>query len=737
MIDIWYSMEHILFFPSPSPPLFPALMIIRTENFFSPLRKMVRRSPRRAVPRVEHTVGRRPTLPRRHYMFLKQGTLPLAIEDLSVKRPSVFDESKIEQSLKQVSGRPEKIFGAPQTRKGTKIVEWKKSSATPPSLPPATMTPKQLGPANLAPSRLLDSPSSSPVPATSASLISMLREKAVMFGETGVNPDLLETIKNAVSNGLERDAQTKELAACTHTVETLLDQNLASVENFNLLIRANNFQKNFKQARDVFDAMTRLGYTPDESTYVALMCGVSAQSARETFLTMRSRAVSPTEKIYGALIKAHGRDISSGFALLEKMEDELISLTSPVIPTMLLDGLVKTGKIELARKKFSEFRSWKNIKPDAVMFTVMIKACRVNRECEQALSMLDDLRASDEYPTDITYTELIRVMSTRSDFAPKAFDFFRQMQAEGFELNTRIGVYLVRACAELGDLNKLRKTVTEIVNSGLPITPSVYTHSIRCIANSVREKGVSDFEKASHIRLAWHLVGGLREKLGKPVQPAVLNAVTQVYANAGFTDHALAMLDQFVKAEVVPNTHTYEILLEMFGMSVPSDPTRFFMIFDSHINELPPRILHLALDVALESKSAKRTVFVLETMEKRHVFPLPQQAEKLAQVGRKIVQIHQSVGKLVALQKSITHDTMVRENAVVQLQIQEHEVRLALDGKTTNDPTVEQEVREKFFNRQKSPKNPRLPRNEYLQIKKKGGVMHGKKIDKPTPSLVE
>jgi hypothetical protein len=146
---------------------------------------------------------------------------------------------------------------------------------------------------------------------------------------------------------------------------------------------------------------------------------------------------------------------------------------------------------------------------------------------------------------------------------------------------------------------------------------------------------------------------------------------------------------------------------------------------------------NLALDVAMESQSSSRTVAVLDRMLERRIFPLPAQAEKLAIVGRKIVQIHQVIGKLVAIQRDATHEKMVRDNSLVQLQIEEHATRLAaVQGKTVNDPSIEQQVRNIYFAKSKAHRPPRLTKAEHSQVKKKGGEMHAKRTDKPRHNIL-
>ena len=57
-------------------------------------------------------------------------------------------------------------------------------------------------------------------------------------------------------------------------------------------------------------------------------------------------------------------------------------------------------------------------------------------------------------------------------------------------------------------------------------------------------------------------------------------------------------------------------------------------------------VYHLALEVALESKTARKTCLVLEEMYDAVVFPTPQLTEQLAVAGRNVIQIHMLRGAL-------------------------------------------------------------------------------------------
>ncbi len=91
----------------------------------------------------------------------------------------------------------------------------------------------------------------------------------------------------------------------------------------------------------------------------------------------------------------------------------------------------------------------------------------------------------------------------------------------------------------------------------------------------------------------------------------------------------------------------------------------------------------------------------------------------------------------MALQRDETHEKMIRDNSLVQLQIEEHATRLAaFEGKTVNDPSIEQQVRDIYFSKSAAHRPPRLTKSEHLQVKKKGGEMHAKRIDKPKHNIL-
>merc|ERR1712176_1358393 len=112
------------------------------------------------------------------------------------------------------------------------------------------------------------------------------------------------------------------------------------------------------------------------------------------------------------------------------------------------------------------------------------------------------------------------------------------------------------------------------------------------------------------------------------------------------------MLQQYIVFGAEPDSVTYRQLLEMLGRDI-GDVGRFFALWEAVPKEPKPadELYHLALEMALETRSAKRTCAVLEELYDARVLPTPQLTERLADTGRNVIQIHHLVGKFVALNK--------------------------------------------------------------------------------------
>lgn len=422
------------------------------------------------------------------------------------------------------------------------------------------------------------------------------------------------------------------------------------------------------------------------------------------------------------------------------MEEERLQ-ADVVVHTTLINGLVESGRFEQAWEEFNSARTWKLIQPDEVLFTVMIKACAKSLEPERALNMLDDLRMCGLYPTDITYGELIHAMSTTADHAQKAFDFYRQMQAEEMPLSSFIFEKLLQACRVLGDPKRAREVVQEMQTLGFSLEPAMYYHLVGLFASAMRLPQVGHQERLQNLRCAWHVLSEARSQWAGDIDWTImLNEVMGVYIAAGLHQFAIDMLQQYPAFGARPDDVTHQQLLEMLGCEL-KDVGRFFALWDVIPKTPKPadKLYHLALEMAMESRSAKKTVEIMEELYAAEVMPTPQLTERLAKTARHVAQIHLLVGKFLALNKTLKLQAIKRETARLQSRMDERDTLLAVEGKRSHDPTPEQEARKKNFEMLKKRgmlQRPWLPKGLQILNKQKGGEAFALRHDRPRPNLL-
>lgn len=696
----------------------------------------------------------------------------MTAEDLTHDAPSIFTESRslMEEVLdrrQSVQSAPDYIapdtpfWRLPRKTREKQAVKWEESPPEEPEVAKQRFEDELQGVSNIRPRELVVSPSrlasklldeSTRPPNEKAErraardnpaddLISTLRQRAVEYAETGVDPDLKESLEQALAQhpGAERAARLREMRACVADFETLVLEGKVSVANCNELIRAQALQGRMGDALKTVDAMQSHGYEPDDGTFVSLMMGASkrrdAAMARRFFLMMRERLIPSTLKVYTTLMKAHVRagDVASCRSLLRKMDDDRVE-PDVAAYTVWIDGLVNVGKLEMAWDEFHSARTWKLIQPDEVLFTVMIKACAKAEEAERALNMLDDMRMCGLYPTDMTYGSLMHAMATTPDHANKAFDFFRQMQAEDMPLSPFVFEKLLQACRALGDVTKGKDVVRDIQRQEIEMNPAMYYHLVGLFATSMGR--ASALERTHNLRCAWHVVADARKRCSRLDWTRMLNEVMRVYIAGGFNQFAVDMLAEFPAFDVQPNGETYGCLLDMFGKS--KDVGRFFALWEN-VPHRTPELYHIALEMALDSRSAKRTCSVLEAMLTAQVFPTPQLTDRLAVTGRNIIQIHLLVARMIEMNKDLRASTARRDSALLQTRIDERELELANIGLTSRNPSPAQEARSEHFESLRKRgffRRPWLSKGEWIASKVRGGEAYSRRHDKPRPNLL-
>ncbi|UKK01770.2 pentatricopeptide repeat containing protein [Theileria orientalis] len=438
----------------------------------------------------------------------------------------------------------------------------------------------------------------------------------------------------------------------------------------------------------------------------------NAKLARYLFLCLRSDLITPDLKTYTLMIKTHinSGDTSSAFSIYRKMEKEGTK-ADLVVFSALIDCLVESKQINSAWRLFNYMRTWRLIEPDEVLFTIMIKSCSLSRDAEKALNLYQEMLSLNLYPTIHTYTELLRCLSKRKEYFHECFQFYNKIKSQEYPVNTEIMSHLLESCCTVGNVRRARELLLEGSKIGVKPTLEMYNTYIKTFARQMKLNKMSENEKINHIQKTWEITKSILSKYmgdnginsssdSSGVSDAdptgsgegdinktdctsttnkeitrLLNSVILVYESGCYYDYALEVLKCFPRFNAEPDYMTYFILLRMVGPGM-KDVGRFFALWDEAKAHITPQktLLYMALEMAILSRSAKKTLEILNDMYNAKVFPTPSLMKRLYESGKRITQIHMMINNLVTLQRKLTYQEKMNENKMLQTYIDENEL---------------------------------------------------------------
>ncbi|EAN33102.1 PPR repeat family protein [Theileria parva strain Muguga] len=489
------------------------------------------------------------------------------------------------------------------------------------------------------------------------------------------------------------------------TVDSIVSSGVDVPERLNLLIKERALRGLSDQCLEILSEIKRLKIPLSIEAYnnclISCMKTNNAKLSRYLFLCLRSDLLTPDLRTYTLMIKTHvnSGDISSAFSLYRKMENEGTK-ADLVVFSVLIDCLVKEKHIKDAWSLFNYMRTWRLIEPDEVLFTIMIKSCSYSREAEKALNLYQEMLTMNKFPTIYTYIELINCLSNRKEYFHQCFQFYNQIKAQEYPINSHILLLLLQSCCTVGNVRKAKEVILEARTMGIKPTLEMYNVYIKTLAAQMKLSKLTENEKINNINKTWSIVQSLlplynynnalnsENSENKDLVPEdsdkgklvrLLNSVILVYENGGYYEYAMDVLNCFQVFNITPDYMTYFILLRMVGPKM-KDPGRFFTLWSQAKTQIEPKktLLCMALDMAILSRSAKRTLEILNDMHNAKVFPTPALMKRLYESGKKITQIHLMINNLVTLQRKMTYQEKLNDSKILQTYVDEFELNKAI-----------------------------------------------------------
>ncbi|ETW35321.1 hypothetical protein C923_04063 [Plasmodium falciparum UGT5.1] len=348
----------------------------------------------------------------------------------------------------------------------------------------------------------------------SKNVFKKMKENYDMFKKNNMSPYILEDCEKYINYyyGIEKEERIKELRkyADMDFYEIMGNGNFG-IEDYNMLIKSKILFNKEEEGFHYFNLLKKYDIRINIETYNSLMytCIVQKNSklSRLIYLQIIKDLFIPNKNTFCILIKAHilDKDIKSAFHLYRKMIKENIEVDI-VIYSTLIDGLIKNKLYKRAEQFFNYIVNYKNVVPDEILYTIMIKNCAYNREAEKCLNYYETMLSQNLRITDITLIEIINCLSRREDYFYKVFYFYHIYLSNEMKINQRLMLYMIMACSNKGNIKRLKEILKTMNKNKIKISDEMYCYIVRTFANNCKDKRVSLSERHNNIKYAWRII---------------------------------------------------------------------------------------------------------------------------------------------------------------------------------------------------------------------------------------
>eukprot|EP00929_Paragymnodinium_shiwhaense_P008277 TRINITY_DN112225_c0_g1_i1.p1 TRINITY_DN112225_c0_g1~~TRINITY_DN112225_c0_g1_i1.p1 ORF type:complete len:665 (-),score=176.59 TRINITY_DN112225_c0_g1_i1:62-2056(-) len=167
-----------------------------------------------------------------------------------------------------------------------------------------------------------------------------------------------------------------------------------------------------EEARRLLDEMHRVGGVADVITYNTLMKGY-AKSGRmdecfKIYELMTERSLAPSQVTFGILLDGciNNNDVDRASQVFDIMTKDGCPMNT-VLYTTLIKGFAREQKVGDAMRIYERMQRDRNVQPDLITFSILLKAnCDAGR-LDSALELLDTMLKSGLRPDEVIFNNLL------------------------------------------------------------------------------------------------------------------------------------------------------------------------------------------------------------------------------------------------------------------------------------------------------------------------------------------
>lgn len=287
----------------------------------------------------------------------------------------------------------------------------------------------------------------------------------------------LKLVQDMRQEGLEVDSVVYNTALATCVSADQVDQakglleqmecipGLADVITYNTLMKGFTKAGNVEQCYEVFERLQAKNVTPSQVTYGILLDGFINQNqlerAAEIFNTM----------------------ISNGGAM------------NTVLFTTLIKGFARAGEVDQAMKVYEQMRTERNVTPDLITFSILIKANCDSDRLEEALKLLESMANLNLRPDEVVFNNLLTGCARGSN-AKLGKRLYADMLASGIRPSNATFSILIRVFQQCKALEEAVEMLeTEPAKHKIDPEPRIFWQLIQsCIRERQGQRAVKVYE---------------------------------------------------------------------------------------------------------------------------------------------------------------------------------------------------------------------------------------------------
>nr|CAB3467360.1 unnamed protein product [Digitaria exilis] len=373
-------------------------------------------------------------------------------------------------------------------------------------------------------------------------------------------------------------------------VDDVLESARAAPDEVALVVRTVG-ETSWRRALDVFEWLARSSAPAPRAVAVVLgVLGRARQDAVAEELFLRFAGEGATVQVFNAMMGVYARSgrFEEARQLLDTMHDRGIEPDLVSFNT-LINARAKSGCLPagVALDLLSEVRQ-AGLRPDVITYNTLISACSQSSNLEDAVTVFEEMLASECRPDLWTYNSMVTVHG-RCGKAKEAEQLFRELVEKGFTPDAVTYNSLLYAFAKEGDVEKVEHTCEDLVKAGfkkneityntmihmygkmgrLDLAVSLYDEmrAMGCTPDTVTYTVLIDsLGKMDRIAEAGKL---LEEMAGAGLKPTLVtfSALICAYAKGGRRAEAEKTFDSMVASGVKPDRFAYLVMLDVFARS--------------------------------------------------------------------------------------------------------------------------------------------------------------------------